>query len=102
MYESLQKEMRFIGNHLHEDVVIDNNEDNNKLIRTWGEVPKMKITGKPGFAHHHEVLAMIDGYDPIRGSKVSGHRGYFLKGWGALLNMALINYGMHFLMDKKY
>lgn len=62
----------------------------------------MKITGKPGFAHHHEVLAMIDGYDPVRGSKVSGHRGYFLKGWGALLNMALINYGMHFLMERKY
>ena len=45
---------------------------------------------------------MIDGYDPKRGSKVSGHRGYFLKGWGAILNMALVNYGLHFLMKRKY
>ena len=45
---------------------------------------------------------MIDGYDPKRGSKVSGHRGYFLKGWGAILNMALVNYGLHFLMKWKY
>ena len=45
---------------------------------------------------------MIDGYDPKRGSKISGHRGYFLKGWGAILNMALINYGLHFLMKRKY
>lgn len=45
---------------------------------------------------------MIDGYDPVRGQKVSGHRGYFLKGWGAILNMALVNYGMQFLMKKKY
>ena len=37
---------------------------------------------------------MLEGFDPLRGSKVAGHRGYFLKGVGAMLNMALINYGM--------
>jgi len=36
---------------------------------------------------------MIDGYDPKRGVKIAGHRGYFLKGAGTLLNLALINYG---------
>jgi len=29
---------------------------------------------------------MIDGYDSKRGAKVAGHRGYFLKGFGVLLN----------------
>lgn len=95
-------ELRKIGNLLHEDVVISNDEENNKIIRTWGDLPKLKITQKLGFCYHHQVLAMIDGYDPSRGQKVSGHRGYFLKGWGAILNMALINYGMQFLMKKKY
>ena len=37
-----------------------------------------------------------------RGTKVSGHRGYFLKGVGALLNMAIINYGMKFLTQRNY
>lgn len=83
-----------MGNLLHKDVVISDDEHNNKLIRKWGELPKIKVNETPGFAHHHQVLAMIDGYDPKRGSKVSGHRGYFLKGWGAILNMALVNYGL--------
>ena len=72
------------------------------MVRTWGQIPDLKVTQKPGFAHHHQVLAMLDGFDPKRGSKVAGHRGYFLKGVGALLNMALINYGMQFLNKKKY
>ena len=45
---------------------------------------------------------MLDGYDPKRGSKIAGHRGYFLKGAGAMLNMALINYGMTFLAKRGY
>lgn len=45
---------------------------------------------------------MLEGFDPVRGSKVAGHRGYFLKGVGAMLNMALINYGMQFLNKRKY
>jgi len=34
----------------------------------------------------HEVLSRLDGYDPERGVKVVGHRGYFLKKWGVFLN----------------
>ena len=58
-----------VGNIVHESVPIDNNEDNNKIERTWGEVPKIKVTtpGTYGACHHHELLAMIDGYEPKRG-----------------------------------
>ncbi len=45
---------------------------------------------------------MIDGYEPKRGQKIAGHRGFFLKGPGALLNLALINYGVSFLAKKGY
>ena len=41
---------------------------------------------------------MIDGFSPERGVGVAGHRAYFLKGVGVLLNQALINYGLSFLM----
>jgi seryl-tRNA synthetase len=62
----------------------------------------MKIDGKPGSAHHHQILEWIGGYDPERGVKVSGHRGYFLKGYGVLLNQALVQYGLQFLVKKDY
>ncbi len=97
LHKELNIQIRQIGNLLHQDVIISKNEDENGIVRTWGQIPDIKVTQKPGFAHHHQVLAMLEGYDPVRGSKVAGHRGYFLKGVGAMLNMALINYGMQFL-----
>lgn len=44
---------------------------------------------------HHELLWKIDGYEPERGVRVAGHRGYFLKGNAVLLNQAIIMYAMH-------
>ena len=51
---------------------------------------------------HDDLLWRIDGYEPIRGQAVAGHRGYFLKNAGVLLNQALINYGIAFLRKKGY
>lgn len=48
------------------------------------------------------MLEGIAGYDPKRGQKIAGHRGYFLTGPGVLLNNALINYGLSFLTKKGY
>ena len=100
--EQVQKTYSKIGNIVHESVPIDENEDNNKIERTWGEIVHREINGKPGSAHHNEVLNWIDGYDPERGQKVAGHRGYYLKGPGVLLNQALIAYGTKFLYQKGY
>jgi seryl-tRNA synthetase len=86
--------VKSIGNLVHESVPVDNNEDNNVIVKTWGEPSKMVINSTKGKCHHHEILAMIGGYDPKRGQKIAGHRGYFLKGPGVLLNMALVNYGV--------
>jgi seryl-tRNA synthetase len=102
LLEHIQKTYSKIGNIVHESVPVDENEDNNKVERTWGEIEQREINGKPGSAHHNEVLAFIGGYDPERGQKVAGHRGYFLKGYGVLLNQALIAYGTQFLAKKGY
>jgi seryl-tRNA synthetase len=102
LWNELVKNFSKIGNLVHESVPIDDNEDNNKIERTWGTVEKREINGKPGSAHHHEVLGFIGGYDAERGQKVAGHRGYYLKGYGVLLNQALIQYGMRFLFNKGY
>ena len=37
-----------------------------------------------------------------RGSRVAGHRGYYLKGVGVMLNQALINYGLSKLYENGY
>jgi len=93
-----------IGNIVHESVLIDNNEDNNPIVRTWGAPRQFAVDGKtPGRLYHHQVLQMLEAYDQDpRGINVAGHRGYFLKGVGVLLNMALMNYGISFLMKKGY
>lgn len=101
-WDKLIKLYRTIGNLVHETVPIDDNEDNNKVEKTWGEVQKVEIDGTPGRGHHHEVLHWIGGYDRERGTKISGQRGYFLTGYGVILNQALLQYGLHFLMKRGY
>lgn len=91
-----------IGNIVHPSVPVSDNEDNNSVLREWGTKKDIKVNSTKGRCHHHEILAMIDGYDPKRGSKIAGHRGYFLKGYGQLLNLALVNFGLQFLMKKGY
>ncbi len=84
----------------HSSVIASKDESENELVRTWpiGFSGKKDEKALP----HHQVLARIDGYDPVRGANVMGHRGYFLKNWGVRLNQALINYGLDFLAAKQY
>jgi len=96
MEEEMRKKMNIIGNVVHASVPVSDNEDFNAIYRTWGD----DFITKPW--HHHELLHKIDGFDPERGSKVASHRGYFLKGPGVRLNLALIQYGLDFLEQRKY
>jgi seryl-tRNA synthetase len=84
-----------IGNYVADDVTVSADEKDNKIVSSWGE-----CAPKGDKLFHHELLWMIGGYEPEQGSKVAGARGYFLKGVGVLLNQALINYGLAFLMKK--
>ncbi|KAJ5474819.1 Aminoacyl-tRNA synthetaseclass II [Penicillium sp. IBT 31633x] len=94
------RKIRTIGNYVHESVPVSNDEADNKLIKTW--TPENAEMQKPGCLSHHEVLTRLDGYDPERGVKIVGHRGYCLTGYGLFLNLALINYGLEFLFNKGY
>ncbi|KAM9912053.1 hypothetical protein OXX69_002931 [Metschnikowia pulcherrima] len=97
-----------VGNIVHESVVDSMDEANNEIVRTWKPENYAEIsdvasaTGAPAKLSHHEVLLRLDGYDPERGVKIVGHRGYFLRKWGVFLNQALINYGLAFLYGKDY
>jgi len=91
-----------LGNIVHESVPISKDEDNNKIERTWGTPITLQVDGTPGKAHHHQILWWLGGYDPDNGQKVAGHKGYYLKGPGVILNQALISYGLKFLNSKGY
>ncbi|KAK5104327.1 Cytosolic seryl-tRNA synthetase [Lithohypha guttulata] len=94
------KKCKSIGNYVHESVPINNNEDFNEVIQTWA--PEGVTVEKTDCLSHHEVMTRAELYDGERGAKLVGHRGYFLRKWGVLLNQALINYGLHFLVERGY
>ncbi|KAF1346744.1 serine-tRNA ligase [Delphinella strobiligena] len=97
---ALNKKAKSIGNYVHESVPVSDNEDNNEKIRDWA--PDGAKVEKKDCLSHHEVLTRLDGYDPERGVKIVGHRGYCLTGYGLFLNLALVNYGLEFLFGKGY
>mmetsp|Transcript_330 Transcript_330/g.453 ORF Transcript_330/g.453 Transcript_330/m.453 type:complete len:133 (+) Transcript_330:230-628(+) len=73
-----------IGNIVHSAVPISDNEDNNKVVRTFGE-PKRQIVAdgsELGKLRHHEIMQCLGILEMERGSRVAGHRGYYLKGLG--------------------
>jgi len=71
------------------------------MVRYW---PAKKEDQPPSkdIYHHDEIMKNIEAYEPERGASIAGHRGYFLKNHGVLLNQALINYGIAFLRKKGY
>ena len=105
---NLRSKINQVGNIVHESVVDSQDEENNELVRTWTPENYKKpeqiaaATGAPAKLSHHEVLLRLDGYDPERGVRIVGHRGYFLRNYGVFLNQALINYGLLFLSSKGY
>jgi seryl-tRNA synthetase len=74
-----------------ENVVIEGvpqgGEDNFVVIREEGTKPKFNFTPRD----HVELGELLDVIDIERGVKISGSRFYFLKGWGARLELALMN-----------
>ncbi len=45
---------------------------------------------------------MIGGYEQEKGTAIAGHRGYYLTGYGVLLNQALISYSLSFLVQRGF
>jgi seryl-tRNA synthetase len=92
-----------IGNIVDEAAPNFKEETHNPIRRTWGTPRMISPDGKTkGRLHHYQVMQMLGMYDAERGAKVCGHRGYFLRGAGVMLNMALMNYGIAFLQKKGY
>jgi len=71
-------------------------DEENQEIRRWGDTPQFNFEVKD----HTTLMKDLDLLDSERGSKVAGFRGYFLKGDGARLSMALWQFAMDELTKK--
>lgn len=86
-----------VPNILEKKVPLGDGEEGNKEISLHGPKPKKSET-----APHQEIIENINGADLKRASKIAGRRFYFLTGDLARLEMALINYAVDILYQKKY
>ena len=77
-----------IPNLLDERVPEGETEDDNQVIRTWGDIPKLDFEAKD----HHDLGTDLGILDFPRAAKISGARFSVLRGAGARLERALINY----------
>ena len=86
-----------VPNILEKKVPLGDGEEGNKEISLHGPKPKKSET-----APHQEIIENINGADLKRAAKIAGRRFYFLTGDLARLEMALINYAIDILYQKKY
>jgi len=51
--EVLDGELNKVGNILHESVPVSDDEVNNTINKSWGEIKENVINETKGHAHHH-------------------------------------------------
>ncbi|WP_066522537.1 serine--tRNA ligase [Curtobacterium ammoniigenes] len=87
--EAFQHTLRSISNPII-DGVPAGGEDNFVTLRTVGTKPTFDFEPRD----HADLGEMLGIIDIPRGTKVSGSRFYFLRGWGARLEIALMTLGL--------
>lgn len=51
------QKLNLLGNIVHHDVPVFDNEAKNEVYSEWGAIPELKVDGKTlGHLHHHEVM----------------------------------------------
>jgi seryl-tRNA synthetase len=77
-----------VPNVFHESVPIGETEADNVVIREWGTPPSFPFAPRP----HYEIGEALDIMDFERAARVAGSRFAFLKGGGARLERALVQF----------
>lgn len=81
-----------------DDVPVGKDDSQNQVLGQVGKLPKFSFTPK----EHWQLGQELDIIDLERAAKMAGSRFYFLKNEGALLELALINFGMALLIKKGF
>ncbi|CAL8099020.1 unnamed protein product [Orchesella dallaii] len=88
--------LKEVGNILHSSVPVDDDEDHNRVERTWGDLEAKKKYS------HVDLIVMIGGAELEKGAVTSGGRGYYLTGPGVFLQQALVQLALRMLGDNGY
>jgi|UniRef100_A0A7V4DDJ9 seryl-tRNA synthetase len=86
--EEWKEKLLFLPNIPHESVPPGNGEEDNVEVRRWGEPREFTFPPRP----HWEIGETLNILDFERGAKIASSRFTVLKGAGALLERALINF----------
>lgn len=85
-----QNLMYQVPNPAADDVPVGKDESGNKVVKTWGDIPKLPF--KP--QTHDAIAEKLDLMDTKRAVRIAGNRAYFLKNDLVLLEQALLNYAL--------
>eukprot|EP01059_Diplonema_ambulator_P024782 TRINITY_DN411_c0_g1_i2.p1 TRINITY_DN411_c0_g1~~TRINITY_DN411_c0_g1_i2.p1 ORF type:complete len:482 (+),score=234.77 TRINITY_DN411_c0_g1_i2:65-1510(+) len=96
--EKKEAALKLVGNIVHESCKATDDEDQNEVVRTWGEIPE----STEDTWNHVDLMELLGMETGEQASKTAGNRAYFLTGDLVLLQLGLINYAMQFLVQKGY
>lgn len=96
--EEWQKIMLLVPNLPDMSVPDGESDADNQEIKKWGEMPAFDFPVKD----HVELMTALGMADFERGTKVSGFRGYYLKGDGVLLANAISSYTLAHFSKKGF
>lgn len=93
--------LREIGNLIHSDVPVSNDEDNNAIVREFNvdKILKPQDVGLEKLQSHVDLIELIGGLNTEKGSMIAGSRGFFLMNTAIWLQQALIQYALRFIDD---
>ena len=98
-YLALRDDYRYkVGNIIDEDVPISDTEDDNVVVRTYGEIPEHDFE----LLNHVDLINKIDGADLETAASIAGARFYYLKRDILHLNLALIQFALSELEAEGY
>ncbi len=86
----LRQLLSHVPNPPDPSVPIGTSSEENVPIKYWGQPPVFDHPPRD----HVQLMEHLGMLDMERGAKVAGTRGYFLIGWGVLLEQALIRFGL--------
>ena len=94
-FESL---MLRVPNVPAEDVPEGETDADNVVIKTWGDIPQFDFTPRD----HVELGEWLDIIDIPRAVKIAGSRTYYLKNAGVLLEQAVLQFALQYMVRKGF
>jgi seryl-tRNA synthetase len=100
--KTLEAELRSLAlqvpNMTHPDAPVGAGEHANRVVKTWGDIPKFDFPP----LDHVALMERLDLVDLEAGARVAGHGFYFLKNEAVLLEMALVQFALEKLRSEGF